>query len=1101
MIGSRIRRYGWVAVCAVTLVTMAPSVARAEGPPSPGWAIRSVATPSNFSSSDNARCESEEVCDEYQVTAENVGTRPSEGAVRIHDVLPAGITVGSVAGSEEIRLDHGQLIRSPIECQASPGSSEFECAALEPVPAGGIIVFNVRLQVAVGSPRSVVNFAEIGGGGALPASTRNPATTGNTVEGGRAPFGVQDFSVGAFGVDGTPDVQAGAHPSTVVSTIDFTTVHETVGERALNLEETRPMEDPKTVLVHLPRGFIGNPQAAGQCAQTSLLGSERHPENCPADSQVGTVELVLPGGGFARLLPLYNLVPDPGYPVEFGTEFDSATILLRAQVLPSEEGYAVSIAVIGIPRSTILKLLGVTITFFGDPVESDHVSGVPSAFLTNPSECSTPPQPVRLEMDSWVNPSRWVSAETPMFALPHGVGLEGCDLLKFDPSIALVPESSAPDSPSGYEVGVTVPQAPGAVSTLATPDVEKASVSLPAGVVLSPATAAGLTGCNEHGPGGFQPGDKNTVGHDVQEGEELQGDGLVHPARGECPSSSRVGDVEVSTPLLPEPLHGHLYVAQPRCGGVLPACTAASATNGELFSVYLEAQGSGVVIKQKGVVSADPVSGRVSTSFEGIPEFPFESLKVSLYGGSRAALANPQTCTAGEATSVLLPWSSTTAATPFAPISFASCSLPMGFAPSLNAGTRSSRAAATDSFALAVSRADGEQNFAGMSVSMPPGLIALVSHVTPCGEPAAAQGTCGPESLIGHTQVAAGSGSSPLWVSGRVYLTTAYGGGSFGLSIVTPAVAGPFDLGLVVVRAAIKIDPHTAAVSVVTGPLPQMLEGVPLRLKTIEVTIDREDFILDPTNCARHTIAASVKGALPDGSPGTTASVSSSYAVTGCRSLAFSPTLTATTRGKASKLGGASFVVKLSTQPGQANIAKATFVLPLALPSRLSTLQKACPDATFEVNPAACGAGAIIGHATAITPALKTPLTGPAFLVSHGGAAFPDVEFLLQGENVTLVLDGKTNIKKGITTSTFNEVPDAPVSSFEAVLPQGPHSILTANVPVKRNYSLCGTHLVMPTTITAQNGAVTTRNTPVRVTGCARTTKLRHKHASHSTRR
>lgn len=245
------------------------------------------------------------------------------------------------------------------------------------------------------------------------------------------------------------------------------------------------------------------------------------------------------------------------------------------------------------------------------------------------------------------------------------------------------------------------------------------------------------------------------------------------------------------------------------------------------------------------------------------------------------------------------------------------------------------------------------------------------------------------------------------------------------------------------------------------------------------MTVDRDNFQFNPTNCSQQSTTATIVG-----SKGASAAVSSPYGVTNCGALPFKPTLTASTKGNASKLNGAELKVKVTSAPGQANIAKTKLVLPIALPSRLTTIQKACPDTTFELNPAACDEGSNIGSATVHTPVLKNPLTGPAYLVSHGNAAFPDVEFVLQGEGITLILDGQTDIKKGITTSTFNAVPDAPVTTFETTLPEGPHSALTSNVPSAKKFSLCGQKLVIPTTITGQNGVVIQQETNVPVEGC-----------------
>ena len=288
------------------------------------------------------------------------------------------------------------------------------------------------------------------------------------------------------------------------------------------------------------------------------------------------------------------------------------------------------------------------------------------------------------------------------------------------------------------------------------------------------------------------------------------------------------------------------------------------------------------------------------------------------------------------------------------------------------------------------------------------------------------------------------------------------------------------------VRSRINVDPNTAAVTITTdgGPrgevFPTIIKGVPVQLKTINVTVNRPEFQFNPTNCN----AAAVTGTL-SGSQGASANVSYPFNPANCSSLPFAPKLTATTGGQASKPNGASLNVKVESAGfGQANIAKVDLTLPQALPSRLSTIQKACVLAVFNANPAACDEGSNIGYAVIHTPVLKSPLTGPAYLVSHGGAAFPDVEIVLQGEGITLVLDGKTDIKKGITYSRFEATPDAPFSTFETFLPTGPHSALAAYVPASKNYSLCGSNLVMPTEITAQNGAHITQTTPIVPTGC-----------------
>jgi hypothetical protein len=355
--------------------------------------------------------------------------------------------------------------------------------------------------------------------------------------------------------------------------------------------------------------------------------------------------------------------------------------------------------------------------------------------------------------------------------------------------------------------------------------------------------------------------------------------------------------------------------------------------------------------------------------------------------------------------------------------------------------------------------------------------------------------------------VGVGSGEGPFYDTGHVYFTGPYDGDPFGLSVVVSAVAGPFNLGNVVVRVGLHIDPNTAQVTAVSSLFPQVLDGVPLRIRTISLTLNNPAFTFNPTSCAQLSIAgtvASTRGAM--------ASVSSPFATSGCKNLPFKPKFSASTTGKASKAAGASLDVKVTSKGGpqagggEANIKSVKVDLPKQLPSRLTTLQKACTEAQFAANPAGCPKASDVGTASASTPVLAHPLAGPAYLVSHGGAAFPDLEIILQGEGVELVLDGSTDIKKGITSSTFKTVPDAPIASFELKLPTGKYSVLSTDLPEKAKYNLCGQVLKMPTEIVAQNGAVLKQATKIGVAGCPKVKKKTKKHkrakkASKSTRR
>jgi hypothetical protein len=370
--------------------------------------------------------------------------------------------------------------------------------------------------------------------------------------------------------------------------------------------------------------------------------------------------------------------------------------------------------------------------------------------------------------------------------------------------------------------------------------------------------------------------------------------------------------------------------------------------------------------------------------------------------------------------------------------------------------------------------------------------VGKIAAVGECGEAEIRaaehnEGECPADSKVGEATAGAGPGTDPFFETGQVYLTGPYnnvngnGGGPFGLVVVTPAVAGPFNLGNIVVRASIRIDPNTSAVTTVSDPLPQFRDGVQLRVRKVNVKVNRPGFMINPTHCTGQQISATLTSA-----EGATAQVSSNFGIAGCQGLPFSPELTAEAGGQGSKANGTSFTVRVKAAPGQANIGKTYLQLPVELPSRLTTIQKACLDATFEANPASCPEGSNIGMAIGHSPLLKSPLVGPAYLVSHGNAAFPDVEFVLQSEGVTIVLDGKTDIKNGITYSRFESLPDAPVETFETVFPTGPHSALTANVPESEHFSLCNKTLLMPTEITGQNGAVVKQVTHIAISGCAR---------------
>jgi hypothetical protein len=1062
-----------VSVVALTMSATSAVSARAAVT-GPAWSIHIQPQPTNFSVSASAGCETVvgegPECDGYTVTIQNVGSAPSTGPVVISELLPPGMKIKHIEAHDEV----------PTQTSFGCSKKTLRCVDEAEVPVGDTLIVAANITVEPGATGSLRDSASVSGGGAATVATSVQTPVSETP----APFGIESFQFVPRDSLGAPESAAGGHPATLTTGFNFTTQRRVEN----GIIHYVAKEEVKDVIVDLPLGFVGNPQVTPKCTLSALL-LDVELTSCPAASRIGTLVFEAAPGRFRvsesgeEATAIYNLVPEEGFAAQFGFTYLGKPVIIYGGVVRVGSRYMLRVTVPGVPE---LRTIGATLTFFGNPALRDGGATPSAPFFTNPVDCSSGPLSARMEVDTWQHPGVYHSAES--VAYPD---ITACGLLAFTPSLAVTPEATQADAPTGLGVSFAFPQIEDP-EHVAAPPLRNVTITLPPGVSINAGAADGLVGCPAEGPEG------------INLNEEQPGpDGLNHPAPGHCPAASTIGTVEVSTPLLPEPLRGHLYAATPGCGGPGQApCTPHDAVDGNLFGGYLEAAGQGVVVKVHGSLSANPATGQLTGSFDENPPFPVSSANVQVKGGPRAILATPPTCGPATSSADISPWSA-----PFTPDGTPSSSFPVSwdgagtpcpatlpFSPSLVAQTTQPTAAAFSPFTMTIARNDREQSLSALQLTLPVGLDAILASVPLCGEPDAAQGTCPAASQVGTTTTAAGAGSHPLYLTGRVYLTGPYHGAPFGLSVVVPAVAGPFNLGNVTVRAAITVDPNTTAVTVTSDPFPQIIDGVPLRLRTVNVTIDRPGFTFNPTNCTTKTITATIAS-----NQGTASHPTTPFTAAGCKNLPFKPTFTATTKAKTSKLNGASLTVKVSSAAGQANIAQVHLQLPKILPSRLTTLQKACTDAQFNVNPAGCPAGATIGYAKAITPVLNAPLVGPAILVSHGGAAFPDVEFLLQGQGVTVVLDGKTQIKGGVTYSHFDTVPDAPITSFETVLPQGPHSILAAFLPAKANGSLCSTSLTMPTTITAQNGAVVKQTTRIAVTGCP-TAKKANKGARHAQR-
>jgi len=1029
---------------------------------------------------------------ELNSIATNVGGASTNGGtVTFSDSLPAGVIPTSVSGYDSYASGSASdgFAAAPMSCSTPP---TLTCTYSGKVTSGDTLVIRMQLKVEAGISGDVVNRARVSGGGLAEAE----AGSAIAISGVPAAFGPAPESViAAVSTD-----QAGAHPDvTTAFTMDTS-------------ESGVPAADPKDIRFNLPPGLVGSAVGMPQCTMANVLRQSEEAEACPSDTMVGmaTLSLSLAGSGNPPLdlvTPVYNIAPAPGEPVAFAFDAIIMPVRLDTSVL-SDGNYGVRVTAPGL--SEAVGLLSSWVTIWGVPADHDGPGEDRSFFggsfggpgpgqsrvplLTNPSQCSEPLS-ATMETDAWTNQGVFVSSP----AVSMGA-LTGCNQLSIEPSFSMVPDTLEAGAPAGYSFDLRVPQSTGP-DQLSTPNAKGVKLTLPAGTVVNPSAAWGLKACSNTQFFGSGPREQQ-------------------PAQpGNCPREAQVGKVRIKTPALEEQLEGEVYLAEPECD----PCTPQDAGDGKMVRLFLQvvSEGEGgIVVKLEGHGEIDQGTGQITTTFENDPQLPFDKLELTLGGGPRAVLANPRVCRLETSDLDLTPWSSpfTSDSTPFYEFEVNQGCFGPQFHPSFVAGSPNIQAGEYSPFTLSFGRSDQDEFLNGITLKMPPGLLGNIGSVVQCKEPEASQGTCGEASLIGHTQVLTGPGADPFLVSGgKVFLTEGYEGAPYGLSIVVPAVAGPYTLsgttgkGTVVVRAKIQVDPITAALTVTSDPLPSMLDGIPLQLKVVDVTIDKPDFTFNPTNCGKLTIGASLSSV-----EGMSANVASPFQVTNCATRAFKPTFKVSTSGKTSRANGASLSVKLAYPKApfgtQANIRSVRVDLPKQLPSRLSTLQKACTDEVFESNPAACPEASRVGTAKVVTPILPVPLTGPAYFVGHGGAKFPELVIVLQGYGVTVQLHGETFISKaGITSSTFRTVPDVPVGTFELTLPQEPYSALAANanlcaptktvtVKQKETIKVDGRKktvtrkvkqtkpesLVMPTAFVAQNGAEIHENTAISVTGCAK---------------
>jgi hypothetical protein len=812
----------------------------------------------------------------------------------------------------------------------------------------------------------------------------------------------------------------------------------------------------KRIRVDIPPGLAADPVTLPSCSSASFEAN-----SCPAETKAGIVELKayveIPGA--PETIPLkgnvYSLGERAGLPLLFGIDVEGVKpvvkdvhLILEGHVSDTHEGHAAPsgddheyFEINNIPSKVSVEveipLLG------GVKLEEAGLKTVESKlffnghagrgnFLTLPSVCSSTTTSY-LELESYGGEHASAITHSP-------VGVTGCDGVPFSPTATVKAENSQYDATDGAETLVQVPQkeASGEINTA---DIDNAHVTLPEGMTLNPSAAHGLEACTQ--------------------AQLAKGLAVANS----CPAASKIGTVEIETDLPPHSLTGTVYLGRANGTGLL---------TGPPYLIFIDAESVfGVTLRLEGQAVPNPTTGRLEVSFLGNPQLPFSSLSLKLNGGPRAPLANPLTCAAASTGFTFSPW---TGAAPFnssTPFTTTGCPAHVPFTPTQATADSSTRAGAFTSYTFSLQRTDSQKDLGSVHAVLPAGLVGFIPSVPRCPEPLANAGRCPVASAIGSATASAGVGPEPYGFSGPVYLTGPTGGAPYGLSIPIEAAAGPFDLGRVTTRVALSVDPDTARVEA-SSTLPRIVGGVPLRLRSLSVAIDRSDFLFNPSYCGALTTDSTL--AALDGTPAT---ASSPFKVTDCTSLPFKPVFTASSPTAPSRADGASLEVGF-TQPGhQANIKSVVTSLPTVLPSRDSTLKLACPEKTFRSGYRNCPKTSRVGSASVTTPVLPEKLTGPAYLVSHGGAGFPDLDLFLEGDGgVHVDLVGNTEIAKGITTSTFASVPDVPVSSFLLSLPTGRDSLLGAGA------SLCAKPLYMPTTITAQSGAVIKQRTRISIGSC-----------------
>jgi hypothetical protein len=888
--------------------------------------------------------------------------------------------------------------------------------------------------------------------------------------------------------DAPEALQAGGHPD--FSTYFRFTVTGGPGEPPL------VAGSPRTIVSDVPAGAVGNPLAVPRCEQAdfqlTLTGA------CPPESQVGgtiTASTFFSPEDLNFYSPVSSLVPSPGQPGLLGFKAFGFTAILTPEVR-SEGDYGLRITADDIPIP-LATYMGNTLTLWGvphDPVHDPlrfndsgilggHVEGVPRPFLSAPTNCRTGPITLALKMRSWEHPERWAEA-TSTAGQPSG-----CDQVPFKPSVSARPTTDVADSPSGLEVNVSTPQredceaivpAPPADQSqfdcgIATSHLKDTTLTLPAGLSINPASANGLDGCSTAEIGLTTP-----LGVTPQQFTKNVPN---------CPESSRIASVEVDTPLLDAPMPGSVYLADPYDNPFH-----------SLLAIYVVANDEerGLIVKLAGEVEADPVTGQLTTRITNAPQLPFSHFTLHFKQGPHAPLRTPASCGNYSSAAELTPYSA-----PDSPVSTTdqwsitrsptgSCNQPNSA--SLDAGTVSPIANAYSPFVMHLRRDDASQSFKAITLSPPAGLVAKLVGVARCSEvelavAAARTGTqekaspsCPAASEVGSVSAGAGAGPSPYYAPGKVYMAGPYKGAPLSLAIVTPATAGPFDLGTIVVRTAIYLDPKTAKITAVSDPIPEILQGIPLDIRTVDLSFDRSQFTHTGTSCNPSSVDAQLTSTL-----GQVANLSSRFQLAECSSLAFKPRLSLRLNGGHKRAQHPALTAVLKPRPGDANIASISVALPRSEFIDQSHFKTICTRVQFAADQ--CPAGSIYGEATVFTPLFDFPLTGHVYLRSSDNE-LPDLVPDLRGPAelpIKIEASGRTDAVNGGIRNTFEFVPDAPFTKVVMRLRGGKKGLF------QNSRDICAQAFRATVIYAAHNGKTVSGRPVLKNSKCAKTKKRQGK--------